>query len=93
MAEGKGWCPTFHFRRSEGGAESESAENAWTQVFDAISRSEEGDMAHPILPQDMPDDEDHHCETNKRRKLRYSLSAWLSCFHLIRSWPVAQRKS
>jgi hypothetical protein len=41
----------------------------------------------------MPDDEDYHCEPSKRRKLRYLPSAWLSCFHLTRSWPVAQRKS
>jgi len=64
-----------------------------TQVLDAISRTEEGDMGHSILQKDMPDDEDYHCEPNKRRKLRYSPSAWLSCFHLTRSWPVAQRKS
>ena len=60
-----------------------------TQLFDAISRTEEGDMGHSILQKDMPDDEDYHCEPNKRRKLRY----WLPCFHLNRSWPVAQRKS
>ena len=39
------------------------------------------------------DDEEYDCEPNKRRKLRYSPSAWLSCFHLHGSWPVAQRKS
>ena len=33
------------------------------------------------------------CEPKKRRKLRYSPSAWLSCYHLTRSWPVGQRKS
>ena len=45
------------------------------QVVDAISRSKEGDMDHSILQQDMPDDEDHHCEPTKRRKLRYPPSA------------------
>ena len=42
---------------------------------------------------DTQDDEEYDCEPNKRRKLRYSPSAWLSCFHLLGSWPVAQRNS
>ena len=60
---------------------------------DAISRTDEGDMGHSILQKNMPDDEGYHCEPSKRRKLRYSPSAWGSCFHLTRSWPVAERKS
>ena len=64
-----------------------------SQAIDAISRTQEGDSGHSILQQDMPDDEEYDCEPNKRRKLRYSPSAWLSCFHLYGSWPVAQRKS
>ena len=63
------------------------------QPIDALSRTEEGDDGHSILQKDMPDDEEYDCEPNKRRKLRYSPSAWLLCFHLHRSWPVAQRKS
>ena len=63
------------------------------QPFDAITRTDEGDAGHSILQKDMPDDEEYDCEPNKRRKLRYSRSAWLSCFHLNSSWPVAQRKS
>ena len=63
------------------------------QPFDAISRTEEGDDGHSILQKDMPDDEEYDCEPNKRRKLRYSPSAWLSCFHLNSPWPVSQCKS
>ena len=63
------------------------------QHFDAITRTDEGDMGHSLLQKDMPDDEDYHCEPNKRRKLRYSPSAWLSSFHLTSSWPVAQRQT
>ena len=63
------------------------------QIIDAISRTEECEMGHSLLQRDMPDDEDYLCEPSKRRKLRYSQFAWLSCFHLARSWPVAQRKS
>ena len=50
-------------------------------------------MGHSILQKDMPDDEDYHCEPKKRRKLRYSPSAWLTCFNLTSSWPVAQCQS
>jgi hypothetical protein len=64
-----------------------------SQVIDAISRTDEGDMGHSILQQDMPDDENYHCEPSNRGKLRYSASAWLSRFHLTSSWPVAQRRS
>ena len=52
------------------------------QPFDAITRTGEGDAGHSILQKAMPDDEDYHCEPNKRRKFRYSPSVWLSCFHL-----------
>ena len=65
----------------------------WSQSVNAISRTDVADEGHSILQQDMPDDEEYECEPNKRRKLRYSPSAWLSCFHLHGSWPVAQRKS
>ena len=60
---------------------------------DAISRTYEGDMGHSFLQKNMPHDEDYDCEPSKGRKLRHSPSAWLSCFHLTRSWPVAERKS
>ena len=50
-------------------------------------------MGHSIPQQDTPDEEDSHCEPTKRRKFRYSPSAWLRCFDLTCSWPVAQRKS
>ena len=30
------------------------------QLFDAITRTDEGDMGHSILQEDMPDDEDYH---------------------------------
>ena len=63
------------------------------QPFDAITRTEEGDEGHSILQKNMPDDEEYDCEPNERRKLRHPPSAWLSCFHLHISWPVAQRKS
>ena len=50
-------------------------------------------MGHSILQRDTLDEEDFHCEKSKRRKLRHSSSTWLSCFHLILSWPPSQRKS
>jgi hypothetical protein len=31
-----------------------------TQLFDAITRTDESDMGHSILQKDMPDDEDYH---------------------------------
>ena len=46
------------------------------QPFDAITRTDEGNTGHSVLQKDITDDEDY-CEPNKRRKLRYSLSAWL----------------
>ena len=49
--------------------------------------------AQIVLQGDMPDDEGYHCVPSKSRKPRYSPSAWLWCFHLNSSWPVAQRKS
>ena len=64
------------------------------QPFDAITHTEEGDVGHSILQKDMPDDEDYHCEPNKRRKLAiHRRRGSRASFHLNRSWPVAQSQS